>query len=86
MIANCREPGRFFTLQVGEYPILSFAVGRKRARLPQFVPAPRLAHLRGEKGKAVRLVCPYHQWTYDFTGALLPRATWTLGSTRRSTG
>lgn len=33
----------------------------------------RGAQICGEgRGKAGRLVCPYHRWTYDLTGALLP--------------
>jgi Rieske 2Fe-2S family protein len=66
------RPGDYLTLQVGEYPVL---IVRDRAG------AVRAFHNtcrhRGSricsaaKGSSVRLVCPYHNWSYDLDGRLL---------------
>lgn len=66
------EPGRYFTMQVGEYPVL--VVRAHDGSVRAFHNSCRHRGSRicaAERGKAIRLVCPYHQWTYDFTGALL---------------
>ncbi len=66
------EPGRYFTLQVGEYPILVIRGSDGSVRAFHNSCRHRGSRIcAAEKGKAIRLVCPYHQWTYDFTGALL---------------
>jgi Rieske 2Fe-2S family protein len=64
-------PGDYFTLQIGDYPIIVVR-GRDgairalhnscRHRGSRVCPAAR--------GAAKRLVCPYHQWTYDLDGSL----------------
>ena len=65
-------PGAFFTMQVGEYPILVIRSndGAIRAfhnscrhRGSRICSAPR--------GEVSRLRCPYHSWMYDLDGRLL---------------
>src|SRR6202050_2997378 len=65
------NPGNYLTVQIGDYPVL---VVRDRDG------AWRASHTscrhRGsricsaERGTAARLVCPYHQWTYQLDGRL----------------
>ena len=65
-------PGDYFTLQIGDYPIIVLRGpdGSIRAlhnscrhRGSRLCAAPR--------GAVKRLVCPYHQWTYDLAGGLI---------------
>lgn len=66
------KPGHFFTLQVGEYPIV--VVRDRDGRLRAFHNSCRHRGSRvctAERGSNARLVCPYHQWTYDLDGTLL---------------
>ena len=67
-------PGDYFTMQIGDYPIIVLR-GRDgairahhnscRHRGSRICPAA--------KGAVKRLVCPYHQWTYDLDGSLNSR-------------
>ncbi|WP_299132424.1 aromatic ring-hydroxylating dioxygenase subunit alpha [uncultured Amaricoccus sp.] len=73
-IPSCEIPktGNFVTMQVGEYPILIVrgADGQIRA----FHNSCRHRGSRvcaAAKGNAPKLVCPYHQWTYELDGRLL---------------
>lgn len=73
-IPSCEVPktGNFVTLQVGDYPILIVrgADGQIRA----FHNSCRHRGSRvctALKGNAPKLVCPYHQWTYELDGRLL---------------
>jgi Rieske 2Fe-2S family protein len=66
------QTGNFVTMQVGEYAIVIVrgADGRIRA----FHNACRHRGSRvctAHKGSAPKLVCPYHQWTYELDGRLL---------------
>jgi len=66
------KAGQYLTLQVGDYPIV--VVRGADGELRAFHNACR--H-RGSKvcqeasGKAAKLVCPYHKWTFDLDGKLL---------------
>jgi Rieske 2Fe-2S family protein len=67
-----RQPGDYLTLQVGDYPIL--VVRDRKGDIRAFHNSCRHRGSRicsAEKGSAVRLVCPYHNWSYDLDGRLL---------------
>ena len=66
------KPGDYLTLQVGDYPIL--VVRGRDGEIRAFHNSCRHRGSRicsAEKGSAVRLVCPYHNWSYDLDGRLL---------------
>jgi Rieske 2Fe-2S family protein len=66
------EPGSYFTLQVGDYPII--VVRGRDGAIRAFNNSCRHRGSRicsAERGSAVRLVCPYHNWSYDLDGRLL---------------
>ena len=66
------RPGSYFTVQIGNYSVVVVR-GRDgviralhnscRHRGSRVCTAP--------KGTAAKLVCPYHQWTYDLDGSLI---------------
>lgn len=66
------RPGSYFTLQVGAYPVV---VTRGRDGVIRAL--HNTCRHRGsrvctaQKGMAAKLVCPYHQWTYDLDGSLV---------------
>lgn len=66
------QPGSFFTVQVGDYSVIVV-----RGRDGVIRAFHNVCRHRGsricltEKGRASRLVCPYHQWTFDLDGQLL---------------
>lgn len=65
-------PGKYMTMQIGRYPIL--IVRGQDGAVHAFHNVCRHRGSRvctQEKGKARRLVCPYHQWTYGLDGTLL---------------
>jgi Rieske 2Fe-2S family protein len=66
------RPGDYMTVQVGEYPLL--IVRDRDHSLRAFHNSCRHRGSRicsSEHGNAARLVCPYHQWTYQLDGRLL---------------
>jgi Rieske 2Fe-2S family protein len=70
--AEVPKAGNYVTLQIGQYPVVVArgADGRMRA----FHNACRHRGSRicsARKGSQPKLVCPYHQWTYDLDGKLL---------------
>ncbi|MBU2957785.1 aromatic ring-hydroxylating dioxygenase subunit alpha [Paracoccus sp. 1_MG-2023] len=70
--AELPKTGSFTTMQVGEYPVIVTrgADGRVRA-------FHNVCRHRGQRlcatasGTNPKLVCPYHQWTYDLDGKLI---------------
>ena len=66
------KPGNYVTLQVGDYPVV--IVRDRQGQVRAFHNSCRHRGSRvcpGGKGASARLVCPYHQWTYDLDGKLL---------------
>jgi Rieske 2Fe-2S family protein len=71
---DCEAPaaGNFFTVQVGEYPVV--VVRDREGALRAFHNSCRHRGSRicaAERGSAARLVCPYHSWTYQLDGRLI---------------
>jgi Rieske 2Fe-2S family protein len=70
---DCEVPaaGDYFTVQIGQYPVL--IVRGRDDGLRAFHNSCRHRGSRicsAERGSAARLVCPYHQWTYQLDGRL----------------
>jgi Rieske 2Fe-2S family protein len=66
------RPGDYITTDVGDYPVL--IVRDRQGGLRAFHNTCRHRGSRicsAAKGSAVRLVCPYHNWSYDLDGRLL---------------
>ncbi|MDQ0314388.1 aromatic ring-hydroxylating oxygenase subunit alpha [Amorphus orientalis] len=66
------RPGAFFTLQVGDYPVI--VVRDREGQIRAFHNSCRHRGSRvcsAARGTSARLVCPYHQWTYDLDGSLV---------------
>lgn len=66
------KPGGFFTVQVGAYPVV--IVRGRDGLIRAFHNSCRHRGSRvctSAKGTSARLVCPYHQWTYDLDGSLV---------------
>ena len=66
------RPGDYITAQIGDYPVL--IVRDRQGSLRAFHNTCRHRGSRicsQPKGSAVRLVCPYHNWSYDLDGRLL---------------
>jgi Rieske 2Fe-2S family protein len=66
------KPGSYFTLQVGDYPVVVVRSGDGTIRAFHNSCRHRGSRIcAGEKGTAAKLVCPYHSWTYELDGRLL---------------
>jgi Rieske 2Fe-2S family protein len=69
--AELPKTGSYLTLQVGAYPIVLVRAGDGVIRA--FVNSCRHRGARvcqQTRGSSPKLVCPYHQWTYDLDGRL----------------
>ncbi|MBJ6134147.1 aromatic ring-hydroxylating dioxygenase subunit alpha [Ochrobactrum sp. Q0168] len=71
---DCELPktGSYMTVQVGAYPVV--IVRDAQGSIRAFHNSCRHRGSRicsAEKGTAAKLVCPYHQWTYELDGRLL---------------
>ncbi|OCC05484.1 Rieske (2Fe-2S) protein [Labrys sp. WJW] len=66
------KPGSFFTVHIGDYPVIVV-----RGRDGVIRALHNSCRHRGSRvcsahrGTSARLVCPYHQWTYDLDGSLV---------------
>ncbi len=70
--AETPKPGNYVTLQIGQYPVV--VVRGTDGRMRAFHNACRHRGSRicsARRGSQPKLVCPYHQWTYDLDGKLL---------------
>src|SRR5262249_45938223 len=66
------EAGDYFTVQIGNQPILIVRDDDGEIRAFHNVCRHRGSRLcTQEKGMVGNLVCPYHQWTYNLKGQLL---------------
>jgi len=66
------KPGSYITVQIGDYPVV--LVRDQKGTINAFHNSCRHRGSRvcnAEKGMAAKLVCPYHQWTYELDGRLL---------------
>ncbi len=81
------QTGSYLTLQIGAYPILLVRAADRR--IHAFINSCR--H-RGSRlcaqpcGTAAKLVCPYHQWTYELDGRLCAARQMARGSIARNLG
>ncbi|RCS25503.1 aromatic ring-hydroxylating dioxygenase subunit alpha [Phyllobacterium salinisoli] len=71
---DCELPktGSYLTLQIGAYPVV--VVRDAQGQIRAFHNSCRHRGSRicsAEKGTAAKLVCPYHQWSYELDGRLL---------------
>ncbi|WP_404401396.1 aromatic ring-hydroxylating dioxygenase subunit alpha [Pelagibacterium halotolerans] len=71
---NCEipRPGNYFTVQIGAYPVV--IVRDRSGEIRAFHNSCRHRGSRvctQAKGTSAKLVCPYHQWTYDLDGKLV---------------
>jgi choline monooxygenase len=65
------EPGNYMTANVGKRPVV--CIRQKDGSIRAFANfcLHRYAKLLDGRGKAGRIVCPYHAWTYEITGRLI---------------
>ncbi|TJZ79222.1 aromatic ring-hydroxylating oxygenase subunit alpha [Paracoccus hibiscisoli] len=71
---SCELPktGSYITMQVGDYPVIVTRGADGRIRAFHNVCRHRGQRLCAKSnGTNPKLVCPYHQWTYDLDGKLL---------------
>ncbi|MCM2294543.1 aromatic ring-hydroxylating dioxygenase subunit alpha [Allorhizobium sp. BGMRC 0089] len=71
---DCEIPraGNYFTVQIGDYPVV--VVRGRDGVIRAFHNTCRHRGHRvctQERGASAKLVCPYHQWTYDLDGSLV---------------
>ena len=66
------QPGNFLTVQVGAYSVILLRGNDGRIQALHNSCRHRGSRVCAqERGSSARLVCPYHQWTYDLEGKLL---------------
>jgi Rieske 2Fe-2S family protein len=69
--ADVPEPGDFVTIDVGKYSVVIVRGEDGQIRAFHNVCRHRGARIMNiAKGSTAKIVCKYHHWTYDFTGAL----------------
>ena len=71
---DCEIPraGNYFTAQIGDYPVV-IVRGKDQAIRAFHNTCRHRGHrvCTKDKGAAAKLVCPYHNWTYDLDGSLV---------------
>jgi glycine betaine catabolism A len=66
------RPGNYFTVQIGDYPVVIVRDREKNIRAFHNSCRHRGSRVcASERGSSAKLVCPYHQWTYELDGRLL---------------
>lgn len=66
------KQGSYFTLQVGDYPILVVRGNDNGIRAFHNTCRHRGSKVcQQDKGKTAKLVCPYHRWTFGLDGKLI---------------
>ena len=66
------KPGSYFTVQIGIYPVVIVRGQDGVVRALHNTCRHRGSRVcTAHKGTAAKLVCPYHQWTYDLDGSLV---------------
>ena len=69
--ADVPEPGDYVTLEVGRYSVIIVRGTDRQVRAFHNVCRHRGARILNDaKGSAAKLVCRYHNWTYDLDGPL----------------
>ncbi|MFC0244458.1 aromatic ring-hydroxylating dioxygenase subunit alpha [Falsochrobactrum ovis] len=71
---DCELPktGSYMTVQIGAYPVIIVRDGQGDIRAFHNSCRHRGSRIcSAEKGTTAKLVCPYHQWTYELDGRLL---------------
>ena len=67
-----KQPGDYLTVQVGDYPVVVVRGGDGAIRAFHNSCRHRGSRIcSAEHGSSVRLVCPYHNWSYGLDGRLL---------------
>lgn len=70
--AEMPKPGAYVTLQLGAYPVVIVKGSDNQIRAFHNVCRHRGQRLCAKPaGSTAKLVCPYHQWTYDLDGKLI---------------
>ncbi|MCG6658777.1 aromatic ring-hydroxylating dioxygenase subunit alpha [Halomonas campisalis] len=72
MTSEIPAKGNYMTLNVGDNPVIIVRGDNGKIHAFHNVCRHRGSRLCvGDKGKVAKLVCPYHQWTYELDGRLL---------------
>lgn len=67
-----KKAGEYMTIQVGDYPVVIVRDDAGNVRAFHNACRHRGSRVCSEsKGKAAKLVCPYHKWTFGLDGKLL---------------
>lgn len=70
--AELPKPGCYVTLQLGQYPVVIVRGNDGQVRAFHNSCRHRGSRICSKaSGQSVKLVCPYHQWTYETDGKLL---------------